>query len=134
MKSQSRLLRFFGIGILAVSIDWILFYFLSSQLSIGQPLAKAVSFISGTIFAFILNGLITFNSLLTSARLLRHLLLYSISMLFNTLIYQLISNSFKNGNEKIHLGALVVATCASTTINYSGMHFWVFPKEGRRHG
>ena len=113
-------------GSCAVAIDYSTFLIINFTTSSPPWLSKLFSYLAGTIFSFIFNGKLTFDSSIDRKRLRRHLLLYSFSLLMNILVLQI----FIVGNISfIHddrTTGFLIATLASMTINYVGMSTWVF--------
>jgi len=123
-----ELKRFLAVGIIAVSVDWGIYLALVNFFGLGAVLSKSLSYIIGTMFAFIANGRLVFQSELAPVNFLKHLLLYTFSLLANTLVFVFLKSIFSFDSPMILGAALLTSTFASTVINFVGMRFWVFKK------
>ncbi len=130
MKSSvlSELKKFLAVGMIAVSLDWGIYLALTNFFDVGAVPSKGLSYVIGTIFAFIANGRLVFQSDLAPVNFLKHLSLYTFSLLANTLLFAYWESNF-SFESLINLGAaLLTSTFVSTVINFVGMRFWVFKK------
>ncbi len=123
-----ELKKFLAVGMIAVSLDWGIYLVLVNFLGLGAVLSKSFSYIIGTMFAFIANGRLVFQSDLAPVNFLKHLLLYTFSLLANTLLFAFFKSNFSFDSPMILVAALLTSTFVSTVINYVGMRFWVFKK------
>ena len=130
MKSSvlSELKKFLAVGMIAVSLDWGIYLALVNFLGLGAVLSKSLSYIIGTMFAFVANGRLVFQSDLAPVNFLKHLLLYTFSLLANTLLFAYWESKFSFKSTIILGAALLTSTFVSTVINFLGMRFWVFKK------
>lgn len=120
-KGKQELVRFLITGILAVGTDFSSYYLLLDVLSID--VAKGTSFILGSIVAFILNKMWTFeNDAQVAPALLQFTLLYTMTFLANVAVNHLTLNWI----TEITLVGFLFATATSTVLNFLGMKFWVF--------
>lgn len=120
-STATQLPRFIVTGLMAVATDYISYLLLANFIAVD--FAKGSSFILGSVVAFVLNKLWTFESeKKASAALLPFIMLYSSTFCVNvglnhfTLVYV----------SDIKTLAFLVATAASTILNFLGMKFWVF--------
>ncbi len=103
--------------------DTIVYFVLLSVL--GHNVAKTISFISGSIVAFLINKFYTFEQhLLSWQEVVRFAVLY-ISTLFanvavNAGVLWILTDWVKL--------AFLMATGTSTVLNFLGQKFWVFKK------
>ena len=131
MMKNSLLLelkKFLAVGMIAVSLDWGIYLALVNFLGLGAVLSKSLSYIIGTMYAFVANGRLVFQSDLVPVNFLKHLLLYTFSLLANTLVFAFLKSNFSFDSPMILGAALLAATFVSTVINFVGMRFWVFKK------
>ena len=133
MKTESQLIKFFMGGLTAVSIDWGIFLLLRNTLDLTNTVSKTLSFMLGMLFAFDFNGHITFTSRLSLQKLRRHIVVYSISLLLNILIFNTLIRLQLNSNNLSTLIALFSATAVSMSINFLGMYFWVFSRNANNY-
>ena len=128
-----ELKRFLVVGMIAVSLDWGIYLALVNFFGLGAVLSKGLSYIIGTMFAFIANGRLVFQSELAPVNFLKHLLLYTFSLLANTLIFGFFKSIFSFDSPIILATALLAATFVSTVINFVGMRFWVVNNKRSSH-
>lgn len=124
----SELKKFLAVGMIAVSLDWGIFLALTNFFGVGAVPSKGLSYVIGTIFAFIANGRLVFQSDLAPVNFLKHLALYTLSLLANTLLFAYWESNLSFESPIILVAALLTSTFVSTVINFVGMRFWVFKK------
>lgn len=124
----SELKKFLAVGMIAVCLDWGIYLALTNFFGVGAVPSKGLSYVIGTIFAFIANGRLVFQSDLAPVNFLKHLLLYTLSLIVNTLLFAYWESNFSFESSIILGAALLTSTFASTVINFVGMRFWVFKK------
>jgi putative flippase GtrA len=128
-----ELKKFLAVGMIAVSLDWGIYLALTNFSGLGAVLSKSLSYIIGTIFAFVANGRFVFHTNLAPTNFLKHLSLYTFSLFVNTLFFALWDSNFSFDSPMILGAALLTATIVSTAINFVGMRFWVFKNKRRSH-
>ncbi len=128
LKLKKQLIRFIISGCLAVFVDCMFYYILSYFLDIS--IAKAISFLIGTIAAFLMNKYYTFEQKKKSfLEAIKFLSLYLFSLGANVVVNKLsfIILPYVFDNFEIRkLFAFLFATATSTIINFLGQKFWVF--------
>jgi putative flippase GtrA len=125
MRFSKEIRYFIIVGILTVLIDYLV-YFLSRKLIINTSQAKTFGFLSGTVFAFLINRSITFkNHNNIWDHLYKFLILYSATLFINVTINNNLLNWFTDFQYKVQL-SFVIATLTSATINFIGMKYFVF--------
>lgn len=121
-KTVIELMKFGVGGGSAVLTDFIVYILLKSL--IDMNIAKAISFVMGSIVGFIINKLWTFESRhFCWKEVIKYIILYAFSATVNSLVNKLTYNLFE-----VTIVAFLVATGVSTIINYLGQKFFVFPK------
>lgn len=119
-KIKKELLRFLVAGVSAVGTDLVTYYILLNFLTPG--VSKAISFLLGTIVAYIINKYWTFEKHEKSVReIAQFAVLYSCTLGINVL-----TNKMVLDNTSIVFLAFLVATGVSTVLNFIGQKFWVF--------
>ncbi|TRX13402.1 GtrA family protein [Flavobacterium gawalongense] len=119
-KTQKELKRFLVAGLSAVSTDFGIYYILLNFFSTG--VSKAISFLLGTIVAYVINKYWTFEKHEKSYKeIIRFGILYSLTLGVNV-----ITNKIVLENVNIIFLAFFVATGVSTVLNFIGQKFWVF--------
>lgn len=115
---------FLIVGVTTVIVDFVA-YKLLMQL-IGVDIAKAVGFITGTVFAYFANRYWTFNhQVIRKNAVFRFALLYSMTLLINIIANRLVLNFFDIDQQYVVV-AFVCATGLSAVLNFSGMKWYVF--------
>ncbi|WP_418513906.1 GtrA family protein [Corallibacter sp.] len=119
-KLKKELIRFIIAGVCAVATDLIVYYILLTFLT--HNISKGISFIAGTIVAYIINKFWTFEKKEKSySEMMRFALLYGFSLSINILTNKLVLDF-----TSIVLIAFLIATGASTIVNFFGQKLWVF--------
>ena len=119
---RREILIFLFVGFTTVLIDFFVYIFLNKILLLSLNSAKAIGFISGTVFSFFANKLWTFNDksqLGYSAP--RYALLYTTTMSINVFL----NFSIFTLTENVEI-AFLVATAVSAFSNFVGMKKYVF--------
>lgn len=116
-----ELLRFLVGGGSAVITDYVIYKILLS-IGLDISIAKAISFICGSIVGFIINKLWTFESKsFVKSEIWRYAILYGITAVINSLINNLVIYILG-----IQFIAFLCATGTSTVLNFLGQKFFVF--------
>ena len=119
-KIKKEFNRFLLAGFSAVGTDFVAYYILLNFLPID--LAKVLSFIVGTIVAFVMNKYWTFEKYETNYNeIWQFVLLYTTSLFANVMINRLVLDV-----TQMVFFAFLVATGISAFINFIGQKFWVF--------
>lgn len=119
-KIKKELKRFLVAGLSAVGTDLVTYYILLNFLS--HDVAKAISFLLGTIVAFVINKYWTFEKHEKSYKeIFQFGILYSTTLVANVLTNKIVLN-----NTEIVFVAFLIATGVSTVLNFIGQKFWVF--------
>lgn len=117
---KKEFFRFFVAGVSAVATDLISYYILLNFLN--HNLSKGISFLLGTIVAYIINKFWTFEKKEKSySEMLRFVILYGTTLSLNVL-----TNKWVLEYSNIIILAFLVATGVSTILNFLGQKFWVF--------
>lgn len=123
-----QLVRFFAVGIMAVAIDFAC-YRLLLALGMAVAPAKAMGFLAGAVFAYVVNRDWTFQAAGGAAVLVRFTLLYLASLGSNVAVNTGVLSVFP-ASETVRTLAFLTATFVSASINFVGMKFLVFRIEG----
>lgn len=120
MNNRKEIIRFIIVGCGAVLTDFVMYSFSLKLFSMSY--SKVISFVCGSLVAFIANKLWTFEQKENKTiEIVKFSLLYSVSLMFNTTTNKLI---FDYSGDK--LVAFIFATGLSTLINFIGQKNWVF--------
>lgn len=119
-KLGKELRRFILAGLSAVATDLSLYYIMLNFLD--HDVAKAISFLLGTVVAFFINKYWTFEKHVKSYReLVQFGILYTVTLGLNVM-----TNRYILDITEIILLAFLLATGVSTVCNFLGQKFWVF--------
>jgi len=113
------------VGFTTVAIDFGV-YQLLLMLDVPTPVAKGVSFVTGTIFAYVANRLWTFDRAEGGVSVFGlFVVLYVVTLTINVAVNSVIISLFDDGELGRSIGFLA-ATGASATLNFVGMKTIVF--------
>lgn len=124
-STRGQAARFFVVGCSAVMVDFILYRILM-WLTVGVATAKAIGFISGTVYSFFMNRTFTFkhgNS--NFEQVIGFVLVYTFTMGMNLIMNELGLMVFGRGEFGINT-SFVIAAFASAAVNFIGMKKFVF--------
>jgi putative flippase GtrA len=117
---------FLIVGGLTVLLDFLTYRALVWTTWTGIDAAKAIGFLTGTVFAYFANRAWTFGSARhASGSAPRFIVLYALTLGANVLVNALTLSAGK-GIAGIVEVAFVLATGVSATLNFIGMKFYVF--------
>lgn len=130
--NSGELKRFLVSGGSAVACDTIVYAVLFG-LSVPPSIAKAISFIAGTVLAFFLNKFWTFKKPKRShVEVVKFICLYASTLGANILVNRIVLDhavAVVPALEPFKVQfAFLSATGTSTVLNYLGQKFWVFKK------
>lgn len=128
-RNPGELKRFLVTGGSAVACDTCVYTILFSF--IPPSIAKAISFISGTVLAFFLNKFWTFKRPKRShAEVVKFIVLYASTLGANVLVNRLVLDHAQAIIPMLQPYraefAFLSATGTSTVLNFLGQKFWVF--------
>ncbi len=135
MSKLAREIARFGVaGLCAVGTDMLFYYVLGLWISLSW--AKGISFLLGTVTAYLMNKYYTFGQKEKSLQEVgRFGVLYGISLAANIGVNKVclgllpsmqIGGTVLTSFQWVKLLAFVLATSTSTVINFIGQKFWVF--------
>ena len=117
---KRELNKFLYAGLAAVGTDLLVYYLLLNLLS--TEVSKGISFIMGSVVAFIINKYWTFNKPEKSYKeMIQFGILYSTTLALNVM-----TNKIVLDYTDIVLVSFMVATGISTILNFVGQKWWVF--------
>lgn len=119
---KREILWFLFSGFSAVGVDLCAYYTLLNWLD--KSPAKGISFVTGSVAAFILNKYLTFQKKDESAadEIWKFIILYSFTLGANVAVNKIALLIF----PEFTFFAFLCATGTSTILNYIGQKFWVF--------
>lgn len=120
MSNRKEIIHFIIVGSGAVLTDFVVYNF--SQMLFPMNYSKVISFICGSLVAYIANKMWTFEQKeYRTFEIVKFTILYSVSLMFNITTNKVI---FDYSGDK--LLAFIFATGLSTLINFIGQKYWVF--------
>ncbi len=120
-RIKKEIRRFLVAGFSAVGTDLTVYYLLLNFLN--HTPAKAISFISGTVVAYVLNKFWTFEQKRRSySEILRFAMLYMTTLGANIAV----NKAILVGSPHWVFSAFLAATGMSTILNFIGQKWWVF--------
>jgi len=125
--TRQQLGRFLVVGLLAVALDALTYRLYGGVLV--TTWAKGLSFLTGTVFAYVANKWFTFRARRASVREgLRFGLLYACTLGLNVAVNGWVLQRWPEGVGPVSpvVAAFVVATGCSTVANFLGQKFFVF--------
>ena len=121
-KLKKELRRFLIAGLSAVGTDFITYYIMLNFLHLYIDIAKTLSFILGTVVAFVVNKYWTFERYEKSYKqIFQFTILYSTTLFVNVMVNRLALDF-----AELFFLAFLIATGASTILNFVGQKWWVF--------
>ena len=127
VKSLKQLKYFLVIGLITVSIDYLIYKSIAEIIS-NLIIAKSFGFAFGTIFSFIANRSITFNNKNHFwSHLSKFIILYLTTLILNVFVNSTSLEIFASYNFKVQISFLF-ATIISALTNFVGMKYIVFKK------
>lgn len=125
-KLQKELFSYIIVGAFAVLIDFLFYKIFSDIFLIDISVSKQLSFVLGSIWSFIFNKFVTFQSFERKlSQVFLFVIVYFISFIFNSLSHDFLLN-FMSGNNPFY-----ISTAISILINYLGQKFIVFKKKSK---
>ena len=112
---------------MTVCVDYLT-YVLLIQINFEFSLAKLLSFIAGTVFAYFLNKKVTFKAKGNKLKFFLFICLYFCTMAINVATNNIILDSTESYESRFEI-AFIVATSVSSCINFLGMKFLIFKKD-----
>ncbi len=123
---QKEIRTFLVVGTLTVCVDFLFYQLFLRSEFLPVPLAKALGFIAGTVFAYFANRYWTFQHRSPTAQsVVRFYVLYGLTLLVNVMTNALIIKALPNVDVAVHL-AFIVATGLSAILNFVGLKMFVF--------
>lgn len=119
---------FLIVGTLTVIVDYVTYRGLVAALGADVDLAKAVGFVSGTVFAYFVNRFWTFGGRQHAAgSAARFIVLYGTTLAINVLINRAGLEILRSLDSAVSVPvAFVAATGVSAALNFLGMKWFVF--------
>lgn len=116
-----QLVRFVLTGGFSAIVDYGLLEILSTGFGVQVDLAKALSFIAGTLTAYLINRRWTFGAEPSRSRFVKVMALYALTFAVQVGIFHVLYGVF--GSKPL---AFVIAQGTATVINFVVQRVWIF--------
>ncbi len=125
LSLRTQILRFVLTGGFSALVDYGLLELLSTVFGLPIGLSKALSFIAGTITAYLINRRWTFDAGPSRSRFAKVLVLYGLTFAVQVGLFLIVFNSL-GGHGWTKLVAFVIAQGTATIINFIVQRVWIF--------
>lgn len=125
LSLRTQVLRFVLTGGFSAIVDFGLLQALHTGLGVQIDLAKALSFIAGTVTAYLINRRWTFGAQPSRRRFAAVMLLYGLTFAVQVGIFHVCYHQF-GGAAWASLAAFVIAQGTATVINFIVQRTWIF--------
>jgi len=125
LSLQTQLLRFVLTGGFSAIVDFGLLKILSEVSGFQVDLAKALSFVAGTLTAYLINRRWTFGAAPSRSRFAKVMVLYALTFTVQVGLFHVVFNALED-NGQAKLIAFVVAQGTATVINFIVQRVWIF--------
>lgn len=129
LSLKTQLLRFVLTGGFSAIVDFGLLKILSETSGVQVDLAKALSFVAGTLTAYLINRRWTFGAAPSTSRFVKVMVLYALTFIVQVGIFHVVFNALE-GNSQAKLIAFVIAQGTATVINFIVQRVWIFRRAG----
>ncbi len=127
-----KVLIFLIVGGITVGVDYLVYRSLDLFGFLGTSICKALGFIGGSIFGYVVNRLWTFSDMnYRAGSWLRFGALYALTLLVNIYINKSILVLTYDFHYSVQI-AFLLATGVSAILNFFGMNYFVFSDELNR--
>ncbi len=124
LSLKTQILRFVLTGGFSAIVDYGLLELLSSGLGLQVDLSKMLSFIAGTLTAYLINRRWTFGAAPSRSRFAKVMALYALTFAVQVGIFHVLFTSF--GSKPL---AFVIAQGTATVINFIVQRVWIFRRQ-----
>jgi putative flippase GtrA len=123
---RRELTLFLLVGCVSVLLDYFVYRTILHTEAVTVSVAKAVSFLGGTVFTYFSNRLLTFGHVdHRRGSYWRYGLLYSLTLGANVALNAIVLNLLRDVRAAVPL-AFLTATGFSASLNFIGMKWFVF--------
>ena len=129
LSLKTQLFRFVLTGGFSAVVDFGLLWLLSEVFGVQVDAAKALSFIAGTLTAYLINRRWTFGAAPSRSRFLKVMALYALTFVVQVGVFHVVFNALDD-NPRAKLIAFVIAQGTATVINFIVQRVWIFRRAG----
>ena len=123
-----KFIKFSVVGLGATAID-VLFFFAAVSIGLDEVLSRAISYLAGTSWAFLLNSLWVFRASLKIRLALQFLTVYSLTGLLSVSVQWL--GTLWSSRPELTFAAYGTSVVLAACSNFGGLRFWVFRLESK---
>ena len=125
LSLRTQVVRFVLTGGFSAVVDFGLLQLLHEVFGVQVDLAKALSFVAGTVTAYLINRRWTFQAEPSRSRFLAVMALYALTFAVQVGIFHVLYHQF-DGKPWASLAAFVIAQGTATVINFIVQRVWIF--------
>lgn len=125
LSLKTQLLRFVLTGGFSAIVDFGLLKLFSEAFGMQVDLSKALSFVAGTLTAYLINRRWTFGAAPSRSRFVQVMVLYALTFVVQVGVFHVVFNALE-GNSQAKLIAFVIAQGTATVINFIVQRVWIF--------
>ena len=129
LSLRTQLVRFVLTGGFSAVVDFGLLWLLSEAFGVQVDVAKGLSFIAGTLTAYLINRRWTFGAAPSRSRFLKVMALYALTFVVQVGVFHVVFNALED-NPRTKLIAFVIAQGTATVINFIVQRVWIFRRAG----
>jgi putative flippase GtrA len=128
LSLKTQVLRFVATGGFSAIVDYGIYTALHA-LGLALDPAKAISFVAGTLTAYLINRRWTFGAAPSRSRFVKVMALYALTFVVQVVVFHVVFNALGD-NPRTKLIAFVIAQGTATVINFIVQRVWIFRRAG----
>ena len=127
LSLKTQLLRFVLTGGFSAVVDFGLLWLFSEVFGVQVDVSKALSFVAGTLTAYLINRRWTFGAAPSRSRFLKVMALYALTFVVQVGVFHVIFTAL-DGGPRAKFIAFVIAQGTATVINFIVQRVWIFKR------